>query len=199
VQIAAVSFAEAILSGAADMSKTKKIAICAMMSALGASIMYVGSLFGVFDISAACISSFIVLFVLIELGTRYSLCVYAVTSVLSFIVVTDKLSAYFYILFFGLMPITKRAFETLGAKVGMTLSYIAKIATFNVELLIFGYFTKEIFLDIGTGTELIGEDLLIAVYFVLANVIFILADILYGTCTRIYFFRFRKRIEKFLR
>jgi len=97
------------------------------------------------------------------------------------------------------MPITKRAFETLGAKVGMTLSYIAKIATFNVELLIFGYFTKEIFLDIGTGTELIGEDLLIAVYFVLANVIFILADILYGTCTRIYFFRFRKRIEKFLR
>lgn len=194
-----MSFAEAILSGAADMSKTKKIAICAMMSALGTTILYVGSLFGVLDISAACISSFIVLFVLVEMGMRYSLCVYAVTSVLSFIVVSDKLSAYFYILFFGLMPITKRVFEMLGTRVGMMLSYIAKIATFNVELLIFGYFTKEVFLDIGAGAELINENLLIAVYFVLANVMFILADKLYGICTRIYFFRFRKRIEKFLR
>lgn len=185
--------------GAADMSKTKKIAICAMMSALGTSILYVGALFGVFDISAACISSFIILFVLVEMGIKYSLCVYAVTSVLSFIVVTDKLSAYFYILFFGLMPITKRVFEMLGARVGMALSYISKIVTFNVELYIFGCFTKEVFLDVGAGVELIGENLLIAVYFVLANVIFLLADILYGSCTRIYIFKFRKRIEKFLR
>ena len=65
------------------MKKTKKMTICALMSALGVVILYLASLFSTIDLSVSLLAAFIVLIVLWELGLRAALSVYAVTSIIS--------------------------------------------------------------------------------------------------------------------
>ena len=47
--------------------KTKKLALCAMLSALGCTLLLVGSFLDLFDLTFACAASFIVVFAVIEL------------------------------------------------------------------------------------------------------------------------------------
>ena len=75
------------------MKRTKKIALCGILSALGTIILFIGGLLGVLDISAACIASFIVLFCSAELGIGYGFAAYIVISVLSFLICGNNLFA----------------------------------------------------------------------------------------------------------
>lgn len=174
------------------MKKTKKTALCAIMSALGVVILYVGSLFDVLDLTAACVASFLILFLLTELGTGYAFASYAIICVLSFLLLGQKLPALFFCLFFGIMPLTKKWFEHLGTKIGAVLSFILKLLLFNAELVVFGFLAKELL-------ELPDSVVMIVVYIVLCNVMFVLADILYGLSVRIYYAKIRKRISRFLK
>ncbi len=162
------------------------------MASLGVVILYIGALLEVIDISSACIASFLVLFCLIELGVGSAFGVYATITVLSILVLPQKLPVLFFSLFFGLLPITKMYLERLGTHIGAILCYILKLALFNGELVLFGFLAKEL-LSIPDST------LILAAYIVLSNVMFILVDILYGLVTRMYFRTFRKRISKFLK
>ena len=174
------------------MKKTKKIAISAIMASLGVVFLYLGSLFDVLDLSSACVASFCVLFCLTELGIPSAIGVYAVVTTLSFLVLPHKLPAFFFAFFFGIMPVTKMLFEKLGTHVGKVLCYVFKLALFNGELFVFALLAREL-LEIPEST------VLKIVYVVLANVIFILLDILYGLTVRIYYGKIRKRISKFLK
>ena len=174
------------------MKKSKKTAISAILASLGTVILYVGSLLEVLDISSACVVSFLVLFCLIELGAGYAIGVYATVTVLSFIILPQKLPAFFFSLFFGLLPITKMYIERLGARTGVFICWLIKLALFNGELIAFGFLAKEL-LEIPDST------VIIALYIVLSNAMFVLVDILYGLLTRIYYGKFRNRISKFLK
>lgn len=174
------------------MKKTKKIAISAIMASLGVVFLYLGSLLDVLDISSACVASFCVLFCLTELGIPSALGVYAVVTTLGFLVLPQKLPAFFFAFFFGIMPVTKMLLEKLGTRVGKVLCYIFKIVLFNGELIVFALLAREL-LEIPEST------VLKIVYYVLANVIFILLDILYGLIVRIYYRKIRQRISKFLK
>ena len=174
------------------MKKTKKIAISAIMASLGVVLLYVGSLLDVLDISSACLASFCVLFCLTELGIPSAVGVYAVVTTLSFIVLPQKLPAFFFAFFFGIMPVTKMLFEKLGTYVGKLLCFVFKLALFNGELFVFAILAREL-LEIPEST------VMKIVYIVLSNLIFILLDILYGLVVRIYFRKIRQRISKFLK
>ena len=174
------------------MKKTKKLALSAILSSIGVLLLWLGSLLEVLDMSAACIASLIVLFCLVELGLGYSLGVYAVIVAISFIIVPKRAAPLLFSLFFGPLPITKMLFEKLGSKIGAFLSYLCKIILFNAELFAFGYFGKALF-------NLPESKIMISVYIALFNIIFFLADLLYGQLTRMYFRSFRKRISRFLK
>jgi len=174
------------------VKKSKKIALSAIMASLGTVILYVGSLLEVLDITSACIASFLVLFCLIEIGAGSALGVYATVTILSLLVLPQRLPALFFALFFGILPLTKMLFEKIGTRIGVILSYVLKLALFNGELVIFGIVAKELM-------NIPDSALIIAAYAVLSNAMFVLVDILYGVLTRMYFGTFRKRISKFLK
>ena len=174
------------------MKNTKKTAISAIMASLGVVFLYVGSLLEVLDLSSACIASICVLFCLTELGIPSAIGVYAVVTTLGFIILPQKLPAFFFAFFFGIMPVTKMLIEKLGTRIGKALCYIFKILLFNGELFIFALLAKNL-LEIPESTALK------IVYIVLSNLIFILLDILYGLLVRIYFRKIRQRISKFLK
>lgn len=173
------------------MKKTKKISLCAMLTALSVVVLYLGSVFEVMDLSVSCLASLTVLFCSVELGNRYALAVYAGTSALSFILVPNKWIAVYFIMFFGIMPITKKLFE----KTGKVFSWVLKIAAFNVEIFAFYFIAKN--LDFFAEGES-GLPYLLAML-VIANAAFIMADMLYTLLFRLYCKKYRARIRKFLK
>ena len=94
------------------MKNSKKIALSAILSALGVVIIFLGGLLGVLDISSACIVSFILLFIYIEIGKMHAILSYAVISVVGFLIGGQNLFApACFAFFFGPMALTKFLFE----------------------------------------------------------------------------------------
>lgn len=93
------------------MKNTKKLAFSSLMVALGVAFMYVGALFEVLDISTAALASVCVLLVLTELGGRYAWLTFAVTGVLSLILLPTKTAAILFLGFLGFYPMAKSFFE----------------------------------------------------------------------------------------
>lgn len=175
----------------ADMKKTKKISVCAMLAAVSVVILYLGSVFEIMDLTISCAASLTVLFCTVELGNRYAAAVYAATSILSLIIVPNKWIVIYFIMFFGIMPITKKLFE----KTGKIFSWVLKIAAFNAEIFAFYFIAQK--LDFFAENES-GLPYLI-VLLVLANFVFIMSDILYTLLFVIYDKKYRARIRKILK
>ncbi|MGN1095713.1 MAG: hypothetical protein ACI4QR_04925 [Eubacteriales bacterium] len=173
------------------MKLTKKISICAMLASLGIVILYIGSFFEILDMSVACIASVIIMFCVAELGYAASFAVYAVISVISLMILPAKWTAIYFIFFFGIMPITKKLLE----KLGKIFSWVLKFLLFNAELTAF-YFVASA-LDFFEQNEF--SAWLFIVFFVMANIVFLIMDILYGRLYILYEIKYRPRIKKFLK
>ncbi len=177
------------------MRKTKKISFSALCAALGVIFLSLGSMLDVLDMSAAILSAMLVLFCVIELGGGYASMVYAVVAVLSLVILPNKSAALLFTALFGYMPIIKLYFERRMGR----LAWIPKLLIFNL------IFALLVFL----GAELVGFTVqnawgipalvIYAAYFLLANAVAVLCDILFSRLTRVYFFRFRERIRKYLK
>ena len=93
--------------------RTKKVALCAMLSALGVVVLYLGSIIEVIDISMAVIASVFAIFAVIEYGAGAAWSIYAITGILSAVLLPNKFPALMYILFFGFYQIVKEKIEKL--------------------------------------------------------------------------------------
>lgn len=177
------------------MKKTKKIAISAILAALGVVILYLGALIEVLDLSVALLASFLILFCIVELGSSASVSVYFVTALLSLLLLPNKSPALLYAAIFGYMPITKFLFE----RVRRWISWILKFLLFNMAAVFTGYLGGEL---LGFSTEnRFGLDpiLVVVIYLVLANLGFLACDVLYTRLVTVYLKRYRNTIRKYLK
>lgn len=177
------------------MKKTKKIAISAILAAFGVVILYLGALIEVLDLSVALLASFLILFCMVELGSSASVSVFFVTALLSLLLLPNKTPALLYAALFGYMPITKFLFE----RTARWLSWFLKLLLFNAAVLLTGYFGWEV---LGLTTEnRIGLDpaVVIAAYLILANLVFVVCDILYTRMTALYLKKYQNTIRKYLK
>ncbi len=177
------------------MKNTKKIAIASLCGSLGVIFLYLGVILNVLDMTAALLASMLVLFCVVELGYGYAFGVYTVISVLSLLLLPNPSPAWMFIAIFGYIPITKFSLEKHLKK----LAWIFKTLLFNLA------FAAVIFL----GGELLGfmtenqygisaSGVYIA-FFLLGNFLYVMCDILYGKLVKLYFFRFRDKIKKYLK
>lgn len=91
--------------------KTRRLALCAVLSALGTAFLWMGSALDFLDLTFACAASLICVFAVIELRGSAPWLIYGVTAVLSLIVVPVKFTALEYIAFTGIYPIIKYHLE----------------------------------------------------------------------------------------
>ena len=103
----------------------------------------------------------------------------------------QKWVAAYFAFFFGIMPVTKKVFE----KTGKIFSWVLKVTVFNAEAFAF-YFVAEK-LDFFEENETALPYLLVLL--ALANLVFILVDILYDRVYKIYEIKFQARIRKYLK
>ena len=109
---------------------TKKLTVCAMLSALGVVLLLLGSFVEVVDLSMAAIASLLCVFAVVEYGGAAPWLVYAVTGVLSFVLLPNKTPAAMYVVFLGYYPIIKEKIERLKNPI----AWLCKELVFNASL-----------------------------------------------------------------
>ena len=167
--------------------RTKKIAISAMLSALGVVVLYLGSVIEVIDIAMAVIASLFAIFAVIEYGSASAWSIYAITGVLSAVLLPNKFPAIMYILFFGFYPIVKEKIEKLSKK---TLQWVLKEVLFNVcliLLMIIGNYFLMVDVKAWVAVEV--------VFFALANATFVIYDIALTRLISFYVFKLRGKLN----
>ncbi len=175
-----------------EIKKSKKIALCAVFSALGVVLLYMGAIIEVLDLSAAAIASMLCVIVISEIGGAYPWLVYAVTSLLSLLLLPNKFGALIYACMAGYYPMLKAKIEQLRSN-GLRLLF--KIGFFNLSMTAIILFAKFVFTLPGL------TKLYIIALYVIGNVTFIVFDIALSMLIRAYFVKYRKmlRIEKILK
>ena len=188
--------------GVAD--RTKKITISAILSALGVVTQFLGAMIETLDLSMAALASFFCIFSVIELGGAYPWLIYAVTSVLSIVLMPYSLGGWFYLLFFGFYPILKEKIEALkrplswGIKL-IVLNIALIFGTFIAYLLIFGKLENNSFFDaffFVFGGEKTGKWVAVGTY-ALFNGVFVLYDVALTRLITFYVFKLRKKFKIF--
>ena len=167
---------------------TKKLTTCAMLSALGVVLLYVGSLLEVLDISMAVMASLLCIIAVIEYGGSAPWMIFGVTAILSVLLLPNKTPAFFYTAFFGFYPILKEKLE----KLPRTLSWILKEVIFNVCLVIIALGTYFFFM--AKDNTLINP-ITISIGLVLCEAVFILYDIALTRLISFYIINIRKRLK----
>lgn len=168
------------------MKNTKRIAFSGIVAALSVVVMYVAGITDLLSLSGVIVAAFAVMFIYIEYGTKTALSVYAAVSVISLLILPDKFSAAVYVLYAGYYPILKAKFETKPKGISWTL----KLVSFNFVLLLMLLASRYI-------TAIEAElPIVEASVFVLANVLFALADVLAGRLTLLYIIKYRPLLQK---
>ena len=167
--------------------RTRRIAMCAMLSALGVVVLYLGSIIEVLDISMAVIASVFAIFAVIEYGAGAAWSIYAITGFLSLLLLPNKFPALMYALFFGFYPIIKEKVEKLRSKIAQ---WALKELIFNACLIVL-MLLSNIILDIDTKAWFAME----VIFFVLANGTFVIYDIALTRLISLYVFRLRGKFK----
>ncbi len=174
------------------IKKSKKIAFCALFSALSVVLLYVGAIIEVMDISMACIASMLCIITLTEIGGAYPWLVYAVTGVISLLILPQKFGAIIYIGLAGYYPMVKFLIEKIRLRF---FRWLFKLILFNVSMGIIVCASLFLF----TAADM--TKAYIITLFALGNFTFIIYDIALSLLVRLYFFKYRKllRIDKILK
>lgn len=175
------------------MRKTKKVTLSAMMVALGTVLLLIGAVFEMLDLAMGAITSIIMIFVFIELGSPYTWLVWLATSLCAFLTgISNPMAAVWYFLLFGLYPIIKAFIERLSRKIWilLKLAYAAALfaAVIGVYRLIFGI-----------SPFALESEIISAVIIVLGAVCFVVYDLFITAVSRAYILKYRKRFSKLLK
>ena len=115
------------------MSKRiKRLALASLLSALSATLLIIGSVFEMLDLTVAALASVCVILAYVEMGTKYALCVWAVSSILSLVLLPSSAGIYFA-MFLGFYPVFKIKVEKL--KIEERITELNKvIATLSITV-----------------------------------------------------------------
>lgn len=178
----------------------KKLTAGALLSALGVSLLALGALFETLDLTMAALASFTCVFAVIEFGGGYPWLIYAVTGILSIVLMPYSMAGWFYLLFFGYYPILKDKLERLRKPI----SWIFKILVFNTSLFICAVAVDFIFLGMKVSvfeamSYMLGDlGKFAALIYVMLNLVFVIYDIALTRLIGFYYAKLRDRF-RFLR
>ncbi len=165
---------------------TRALTVSAVLCALGVILLALGSLFQVLDLTMAALASILVIFAVIELGGKYPFLIYAVTAVLSMLLVPYKTAALAYLCFAGYYPMLKALFERRLPRVW---SWVLKVAVFNAGLALALFLAFKFF----TAFEITA-----AWYYWLlpvCSVVFVVYDVALTRLITAYVFKWRSRFH----
>lgn len=179
---------------AANLNKASKIALCGVCGSLSIVIMMISSVVPIASIALPAISGCVLIPVVAFASVKYAYMVYAVVSVLSFLLVADREAVLIYVLFFGYYP---ALFATLSKIQNSVISWFVKLIIFNAAAVLDYFIVTAIFMIPQDLPDFFGRYALL-ILLVFANVVFILYDIALKGLIDFYFQRFHHNINRLL-
>lgn len=173
------------------MKTSYKVSLGGVVGALSVVLMLLTSLvpFGTYAFPA--FAGMLLICVVIELGYSWAFIVYTVVSALSFIFLTDKEAALYYVVFLGFYPIIKGLIEKLRHK---TLQYVLKFSAFNICMVIAFYLSISLLSIPKESFNLFGV-YLPWVFLLLGNVVFIMYDYCISKVVTVYILKIHKLLS----
>jgi hypothetical protein len=171
------------------MKKTSELTLSAILTALGVIFLLFGRLVPSLDIVAILFASMPIVFGMLELRRVWPYLIYLATSALA-LMLFFSLVTLEYILFGGIYPIVKYYFEKLPRR----LALLPKLLFFNLVAIGATVLAKQLF-----GIELAASRGLLIPLLLLANLTFLIYDLLMTQLIARYFTRIRPKIKRFLK
>ena len=171
--------------------RTRDLSLCAILSALGVLVLFLGSLIDVLDLSAAMIASMLCIAVIFEAGRFWPWLTYAVTAILAILLLPNKIPAIIYIMT-GYYPMIKRLVERLPR----VFAWILKLVVFNALLTLFLLICSSFFPNVDLMlVPSIGREYNILIGYAVGNLVFVLYDIALKRLIGYYFFVLRDKLR----
>lgn len=172
--------------------ETKKIALSSLLCALATVFSVVGCILDIADLVAVTAASVLVSIAGSELGKKYQLLIYAVTSFLLLCLFPASTVTLYFILFFGYYPIVRG----LLAKLPVIPMWVLKYIMFNAAIVCAYFLMTKILITAEAETDM----LMVAVLWIFSNAFFAVYDIALNVFTTAYILHYRKKwgIDKFM-
>ena len=154
------------------MRKSFIVAFCGIIAALCIVLMIFAGAVQIATLAIPALSGMLLMFIVIEIGAKWALCVYAAVSVFSLLFVADKEAALMFTLFFGYYPILKAKLDNVSPKL---LSLCIKLAVFNAAMICEYFAAIKILMIPDEEFMMFGVSIPLVLLF-LANIVFVLYD-----------------------
>ena len=177
------------------MSKSGKIALGGLLTALGVVLMFLTGLIPIGTYALPAIAGVLLIVAVIEIGAKWAWMIYAAVAVLSLLFAADKEAALWFVLFFGYYPVLKSFLERISNKV---LSWISKFAVFNVAV-VACFFLAVNFLQLPEDSFTVFGIYLPWVFLILGNAVFLIYDIALSGLVATYVEKLHHRVTKTLK
>ena len=171
-----------------------KVALGGIISSLCVFLMFLTGILPLFTYVLPALAGMFLMIIVVEIDKKWAFVTFAGVSILSLLIAPDKEAAVLFTLFLGHYPIIKSYIEKIKFR---WLEWIVKVLTFNACILISYLIIINVFgmKDVLDGFGQFGRIGIIAVL-ILANITFVLYDILLTLALTDYMQKYR---PKFLR
>ena len=163
---------------------TKRLTLCAVLTARGVVVLSLGSLLEVLDLSAAALAGMLVVIVVIEVGGPWPWLVWAATGFIS-LLLPLKTAAVFYLIFAGYYPILKEKIEKLRSRL---LRWAIKLFFMNAALTLVILVTSYVLTLPDAALDWTW------LLYLLGNIAFVLFDIAMTRLITLYLLRWRRKL-----
>lgn len=116
------------------MNRSVRIAFCGAAAALQIALLFLTNLFPTATLGLTALAGVLLMPVVIEIGMRWGWCVFGISSVLSWILLTDKEAYLLFLLFFGYYPVLKACVEKYISK--KPLCWLVKLLAVNLAAVV---------------------------------------------------------------
>ena len=171
------------------MSKsTRRLTLSALFSALAVVSLYVASVWPTGQLGLTAVASLFVAAAVIESGIASGISVFAVSSLIAFLILPNRIPLVLFVVFFGYYPVIKSLIEKRGH---IILQFLCKLAVFNASLSVTWFFLRGLLFDFGEAeTEILfvsgGSGIEVFFIFLSGSLVFILFD--YGFTKLVWFY-----------
>lgn len=175
------------------MKNSKIIAYSGVATALSVVMLFLGSLIWVLAYTMPLIASLIMIIILDSISQKSAILTFVSTSVISFILLSDKECLLLYVLFFGYYPLIRDKINDIKPKF---LSVLLKYLTFNASMILTQILCVYVF-----GIPF--DDMLvkwgIVIFIICLNLVFAVYDKLYDLLLKLYRIKLKKKVEKYIK
>lgn len=184
--------------------KTKRLALCAVLCALGVVILGFGAILEVMDITTTMLASLLLLPIMLCYGNGYAFMTYAVTGLLSVILMPFSFAPWMYLGLAGYYPMVKAKFDRLPKLISILLKAILVLVALSAYFIAFYFLMMQ-----GAGS--LSDAFTLAfgdkgdpswmgwVAVALAYIAFFAYDLLIDRLLVLYRYRWQARVEKWMK